>query len=189
MRGEAEQAIVMYPGALRVRYRWAGSGRGPDVFALSEAGGTMDDYGPLLGPGYERLCRAEIRVEHPVGAWAARLASTIFDAPSGWAWDTAGLLVVGYGFITYAFAVRTGELRWTHRARSPLVAVLGSPRLQHVLAQTEVETFAIEEDGEVRWRAAHSDVVAAAELVGGRLVLTSYDGQRLALDAVTGQPA
>ncbi len=185
---EPGHAIATYPGGLRVSYRWAGSGQGPAVFALSETGGPVVDHGPMLGPDFERLCRAEVRVEHPGGAWAVRLASPIFDEPSGWAWDTAGLLVVGYGFVTYAFDARHGDLRWSHRARSPMVAVLGSTRLPHVLAQTEVETFALEEDGEVRWRAAHSDVVASAQLVGSSLVLTSYGGQVMALDAASGEP-
>ncbi len=43
--------------------------------------------------------------------------------------------------------------------------------------------------GQVVWRAAHSDVVAGAEMVGGRLVLTSVDGQVRALDPATGQAA
>jgi len=54
-------------------------------------------------------------------------------------------------------------------------------------AQAEVETFALEPDGQVRWRAAHSDVVAAAELLAGRLLLASYGGQVAALDAETGR--
>ena len=46
---------------------------------------------------------------------------------------------------------------------------------------------AIEPDGTVAWRVAHSDVVTAVELVGGRLVLTSFAGQVSALDPVTGR--
>lgn len=102
-------------------------------------------------------------------------------------WDDPGLLVIAYGFITYGFVARTGELRWSHRSRSPIVAVLGSSRLGHVITQTEVETFALDETGEVRWRVSHSDVVAAATLVGGQLVLESYGGQRVGLDPVTGR--
>ena len=67
-----------------------------------------------------------------------------------------------------------------------MLAVLGSSRLAHVLVQAEIETFAIEPDGEVAWRVAHSDVVTEAELVGGRLVLTSFDGQVRAIDPATG---
>ena len=67
--------------------------------------------------------------------------------------------------------------------------MLGSSRLAHVIVQAEVETFAIEADGEVAWRVAHSDVVTAVELVGGRLVLTSFDGQVRALDPRTGRSA
>lgn len=89
----------------------------------------------------------------------------------------------------YGFDARAGTLRWHHRSGTPLVAVLGSSRLEHVLLQSEVETFAIDATGEVVWRAAHSDVVAGAELVGGRLVLTSVDGQVRALDPATGQAA
>jgi hypothetical protein len=36
---------------------------------------------------------------------------------------------------------------------------------------------------------AHSDVVTAAELIGGRLVLTGFDGQVNALDPATGRSA
>jgi outer membrane protein assembly factor BamB len=186
---EARQAVVSYPGGIRVRYRWAGSGRGAAVFALSEAGGPLHEYGERISPSFERLCRAELRVESPGGAWAARLASPIFDAPTGTAWDVPGLLVVAYGFATYGLDARTGQLCWLHRSGSPLVAVLGSSRLEHVLVQAEIETFALEANGDVRWRVAHSDVVAEAELVGGRLVLTSYDGLVRALDPATGLAA
>ncbi len=187
MTAEAEQAIVSYPGGIRARYRWAGSGSGEIVFALSEAGGDLFDYGEQAGPDFERLCRAELRVESPAGTWAARFASHIFDAPAGLAWDTAGLLVVKYGFRTYGLEARSGVLRWAHRSGSPIVSVLGSSRLDHVIVQAEIETFALEADGEVRWRVGHSDVVAAAELIGGRLVLTSYGGLVSALDPATGR--
>jgi outer membrane protein assembly factor BamB len=184
---EARQDIVAFPGGIRARFRWAGSGQGEAVFVLSEAGGTLHDYGARVSASFERLCRAELRVESPGGTWAARLASPIFDAPAGLAWDTAGLLVVAYGFVTYGLEARTGELRWLHRSGSPLVAVLGSSRLDHVILQAEIETFAVEADGAVRWRVAHSDVVAGAELVGGRLVLSSYSGLIRALDPETGR--
>ena len=186
MTVEARQEIVTYPGGLRARYRWAGTGQGDAVFALSEAGGTLHELGERISPSFDRLCRAELRIEGPGGTWAARMASPIFDRPAGVAWDTTGILVVKYGFATYALDARTGELRWFHRSGSPLVAVLGSSRLQHVIVQAEVETFALEADGAVRWRVAHSDVVAEAELVGGRLVLTSYGGLLSVLDPATG---
>src|SRR4029078_6037867 len=101
----------------------------------------------------------------------------------------AGLLVVKYGFHTFGLDAATGELRWEHRSASPVIAVLGSSRLPHVLVQTEIETFAIEADGTVAWRVAHSDVVTAVELVGGRLVLTGFDGQVTGLDPATGRSA
>jgi outer membrane protein assembly factor BamB len=187
MTAEPRQAVAAYPGGIRVRSRWAGTGGGDAVFALSEAGGELYEYGDRAGAAFERLCRAELRIEGPAGAWAARLASPIFDEPACLVWDTEGLLVVKYGFVTYGLGARSGELRWSHRSGSPVLAVLGSSRLPHVLVQAEVETFALEPDGEVRWRVAHSDVVAEAELIGGRLVLASYAGLISALDPVSGR--
>ena len=81
---------------------------------------------------------------------------------------------------------RPATPRWEHRSATPIVALLGSPRLAHVIVQSEIETFAIEPDGTVAWRVAHSDVVTAADLLGGRLVLTGFDGQVTALDPATG---
>lgn len=181
-------ATIGYPGGLRARWRWAGSGQGPAVFALSEAGGSLEDLGPLVSADFEALCRAELRIEGPAGPWTVRLASTIHDEPAGLVWDDAGLFVVKYGFHTYAFESRTGSLRWSHRSASPLLAILGTPRLAHLIAQAEIETFALEADGTVGWRIAHSDVVAEAALIGGRLVLTSFTGDVTAIDPATGRP-
>jgi outer membrane protein assembly factor BamB len=180
---------VTYPGGLRGRWRWAGSGQGDAVFALTEAGGTLEDLGPTVSRDFEQLCRAELRIDGPAGAWTIRLASTISDDPEALVWDDAGLLVVKYGFHTYGLEARTGAVRWTHRSASPVLAVLGSPRLAHVVVQAEIETFAIEADGTVAWRIAHSDVVSEVALVGGRLVLTSYAGQVSAVDPATGRLA
>jgi len=189
MTTEVHHAVVAYPGAIRVSFRWAGSGSAPAVFALTETGGPLVDLGELVGSDPDRRCRAEMRVETPAGPWTVRLASTISDDPAGLLWDTEGLLVIGYGFHVYGFESRTGALRWSHRSASPVVAVMASPRLPHVLVQAEIETFALEGSGEVGWRVAHSDVVAEAELVGGRLVLTSFAGQVRALDPLTGRDA
>jgi hypothetical protein len=186
---EPRNATVTYPGGLRARWRWAGSGQGAAVFAISEAGGTLVDLGPRVSADPDALCRAELRLEGPRGAWTARFASTIHDEPRGLYWDTVGLLVVGYGFHTFGLDAATGEACWDHRSATPIVALLGSPRLAHVIVQAEIETFALETDGTVAWRVAHSDVVTAAELVGGRLVLTGFDGQLNALDPVTGRSA
>lgn len=182
-------ATVGYPGGLRARWRWAGSGQGAAVFALSEAGGTLEDLGPLVSPDFDQLCRAELRIDGPGGTWTVRLASAIHDEPAGLVWDDAGLFVVKYGFHTYGFESRTGALRWSHRSASPLIAVFGSPRLAHLLVQSEIETFALEPDGTVGWRIAHSDVVSDASMVGGRLVLTSYTGLVTAIDPATGRSA
>ena len=180
---------MTYPGGLRARWRWAGSGESAAVFALSEAGGALHEHGPVAGSGYEALCRAELRLEGPRGAWTGRFAATIYDEPRALHWDTEGLLVVTYGFHTYGLEVGSGEARWTHRSATPIVALIGSSRLPHVIVQAEIETFAIEADGTVGWRVAHSDVVTAAELVGGRLVLTSFGGEVTSLDTRTGRPA
>jgi hypothetical protein len=184
---EVRHRVVAFPGGLRASFRWAGSGQGAAVFALTEAGGPLTDLGELSGPDPDRRCRAELRAETPSGPWTVRLASTISDEPTGLLWDTEGLLLVTYGFHCYALAARTGELRWSHRSASPIVAVLGSPRLPHTILQAEIETFALEPSGEVGWRVAHSDVVAAAEIVGGQLILTSFAGLVRALDPLTGR--
>jgi hypothetical protein len=159
------------------------------VFALTEAGGTLVDLGPEVSSDPDALCRAEIRVESPAATWTIRLASTIYDEPAGHLWDMAGLLVVKFGFHTWAFDARTGGRRWAHRSPAPILAILGSARLEHVIVQSELETFAIEADGTVAWRVAHSDVVVEVALVGGRLVLTSYGGASSVLDPSTGRSA
>ena len=189
MTAEPRNATIAYPGGLRARWRWGGSGSGPAVFALSEADGDLIDLGPLVAPDPEELCRAELHIEGPRGVWTARFASLIHDEPRALHWDSTGLLVVAYGFHTYGLDVASGAPRWNHRSATPLIALLGSPRLAHVVVQSELETFAIEPDGTVAWRIAHSDVVTAADLLGGRLVLTGFDGQVNALDPATGRGA
>ncbi len=187
MAPEVRHRVVAFPGGLRASFRWAGSGHGAAVFALTEAGGPLTDLGDVSGRDPDLRCRAELRVETPAGPWTVRLASTISDEPAGLLWDSEGLLLVTYGFHCYALAARTGELRWSHRSASPIVALVGSPRLPHAILQAEIETFALEPSGEVAWRVAHSDVVAGAELVGGQLVLTSFAGQVRAIDPLTGR--
>ncbi len=187
MTAEPGNSTIAYPGGLRARWRWGGSGSGPAVFALSEVGGSLLDLGSHVAEDPESLCRAELRLEGPRGAWTARFASLIHDEPRALHWDSNGLLVVAYGFHTFALDVETGELRWEHRSATPILALFASPRLAHVLVQSELETFAIDLDGTVAWRVAHSDVVTAAELVGGRLVLTGFGGQVSAIDPSTGR--
>lgn len=184
---EPRNATITYPGGLRARWRWGGSGQSAAVFALSEAGGTLIDLGPRVSADPDALCRAELRLDSPRGAWTARFASTIHDEPRATYWDTVGLLVVSYGFHTFGLDATTGEARWEHRSATPLIGLFGSPRLDHVVVQSELETFSIESDGTVAWRIAHTDVVTAAEFIGGRLVLTSFDGQVNAVDPVTGR--
>lgn len=188
MSAEIQRAVVQYPGGLAARYRWAGSGQADAVFALSEAGGSLIDVGPMATEAPDRACRAELRVEGPLGAWTVRLASPVFDEPQGLLWDEPGLLVVKYGFVAYALAGRTGELRWHIACGTPIVAILGSSRLDHVLVQGEVETIAVRADGSVAWRAAHDEVVTEAEMVGGRLVIVGFDGRARVLDPVSGRP-
>ena len=181
------RSTVGYPGGLSARYRWGGSGSAADVFALSESGGELTDHVELAGGDPVRMCRAEMRVEGPLGTWTARFASPVFDEPTGLVWDTEAQLVVKYGFRVYGLASRTGELVWSHLSGTPVVALLGSPRLDHVIVQSEVETVAFLPDGGVRWRMAHSDVIAGAELTGGVLTLQTYGGEIVGLDPVSGQ--
>ncbi len=130
-RPPAQRQSVQYPGGLAARYRWGGTGSAAEVFAITEAGGRLTDHGPLEGAAPDRLCRAELHVEGPLGAWTARFASLIYDEPEGALWDTNGLLLVKYGFRMYALGSRTGELAWSHRSGTPVVAVLCSPSFEH----------------------------------------------------------
>ncbi|TME09699.1 MAG: hypothetical protein E6I65_10945 [Chloroflexi bacterium] len=187
MTAEPRDATVAYPGGLRARWRWAGSGEGAAVFALSEVGGELLDLGPEVSDEPDALCRAELRVDGPAGAWTVRFASAINDEPAAQLWDTAAQLVVKYGFHGYGLDARTGARRWVHRSATPLLAVFASSRLRHVILQGELETFAIEPDGTVAWRIAHSDVVTDASMIGGRLVLTGYGGGVNAVDPATGR--
>ena len=186
---DPHDATLTYPGGLRARWRWAGTAQAAAVFALSEAGGTLVDLGSIVAEDPDTRCRAELRIDGPGGSWSARFASTLNDTPDAVLWDTAGLLIIKYGFHAYGLDARTGTLAWSHRSATPILAVLASSRLRHVVVQSELETFALDPDGTVAWRIAHSDVVTAAELVGGRLVLTSYSGLLNALDPATGRSA
>ena len=75
-RREPRNRTETYPGGLRARWRWGGSGQAAAVFALSEAGGALLDLGPSVSDDPDALCRAELRLEGPRGAWTARFAST-----------------------------------------------------------------------------------------------------------------
>ena len=159
------------------------------MFAISESVGNLTDHGPLAGAEPDRMCRLELRVESPSGGWTARFASPIYDDPSGALWDEASLLLVAYGFVLYALEPRSGSLAWSYQSGSPIVAILASSRLDHVLLQTEIETIALRPTGEVAWRAAHGDVIVEAALIAGRLDLTTYAGAHVYLDAASGRAA
>lgn len=165
---EPHTSEVRYPGGLRARYEW---------------------IGPREGDGAERsgrLCRAWLAVEGPAGSWSAAFDSSIFDEPQGLYWDTPGLLAIKFGFGVHAFDGRSGEERWVHDSPTPIICVLGSPRLPHLLVQSELETVALGEDGQIVWRVAHSDVVVEAALIGRRLVLTGYGGPFPPMDPLSG---
>ena len=183
---EVHRARVQYPGGLAARYRWAGSGQSALVFSVSEVGGRLHDLGSLVAAEPDRLCRAELRIEGPLGTWSARFASLVYDEPAGALWDTPGLLLVKYGFHVYALGSRSGELVWSRACSTPVIAVITSPRLDHALLQTELETLAVRTDGEVAWRAGHADVIVAARLVAGSLLLDTYGGQQVVLDSRSG---
>jgi hypothetical protein len=189
MSPEPRDATVSYPGGLRARWRWGGSGQASAVFALSEVGGNLVDLGTEVSAAPDELCRAELRIDGPAGGWTVRLASTINDEPAAQLWDTAGQLVVKYGFHCFGLDARSGTRRWSHRSATPVLAIFASSRLRHVLIQAELETFAVEADGSVAWRIAHSDVVTEAAIVGGRLILTAYGGGVNAIDPETGRGA
>ncbi|MBA3852297.1 MAG: hypothetical protein H0X59_08030, partial [Chloroflexi bacterium] len=66
---------MQYPGGLRARYRWVGSGGAESLDAVSESSGPITDHGHLVSSEPDRLCRAELRIEGPSGDWTARFAS------------------------------------------------------------------------------------------------------------------
>lgn len=189
MAAEPRDATISYPGGLRARWRWGGTGQAREVFALSESGGSLVDLGAEVSETPDELCRAELRIDGPGGAWSVRLASKINDEPVAQLWDTAGQLVVKYGFHTFGLDSRTGARQWSHHSATPILSIFTSSRLRHVVIQSELETFAVEADGIVAWRIAHSDVVTEASMVGGRLVLTAYGGGVNALDPANGRSA
>ena len=186
---EVARLTVQYPGGFIARYRWVGTGHADDLFGVSESSGRLADHGSRIDPRPDRLCRAELRVEGPGGEWTARFASVIYDEPQGVFWDTYSLLLVKYGFVLYGLDARSGALSWSHASGTPTLAVLASARLDHVVLQTELETLALRSDGAVAWRAAHSEVIIDAQLIAGRLDLTTYTGAHLYLDAGTGRAA
>ena len=103
----------------------------------------------------------------------------IHDEPRATYWDTAGSARRRVRLPHVRARLRPGEPAWDHRSATPIIGLFGSPRLDHVVVQAELETFAIESDGTVAWRVAHTDVVTAAEFIGGRLVLTvRWPGER-----------
>lgn len=130
-----------------------------------------------------------MRVEGPGGTWTARFASRISDEPQAVLWDTAGLMLVTFGFHLYGLEARSGALRWTFASPVPLITALVSSRWPHAIAQSELETTALEADGSVVWRVRLQDVAVEAALVGGRLVLTGLGGSLLTLDPLSGHSA
>ena len=101
-----------------------------DVFALSEVGGSLVDLGPTSPPTRMHCAGPSCGSRVRAGAWTVRFASLISDEPRALHWDTAGLLVVAYGFHTYGLETATGDARWNHRSATPILALLGSPRLR-----------------------------------------------------------
>ena len=142
----------------------AAADRAPAVFALSEAGGALVDLSPVAAGsraavprraaprGPARRVVGALRVAHPRRAARAPLGHRrrCWSSPTG--------------STPTASRSRRARPRWDHRSATPIIALLGSPRLAHVIVQSELETFAIEPDGTVAWRVAHSDVVTAADL-------------------------
>ena len=186
---EPRNATITYPGGLRARWRWGGSGSAPEVFALSEAGGELIDLGPRVAADPTR-CAAPSCVSRdragPGRPGSPRSSTTSRGRSTGTAPACSSSPT---GSTPTASRRRPATARWEHRSATPILALLGSPRLAHVMVQAEIETFAIEPDGSVAWRVAHSEVVTAAELIGGRLVLTGFGGQVTSLDPATGRSA
>jgi hypothetical protein len=189
MAGEPHNATVTYPGGLRARWRWAGSGQGGGGLRVDRGRGLAARLGTRVSTDPDALCRAEIRLEGPRGRVDRTLRIDDLRRAGRARLGYRRLLVVKYGFHTFGLDAAAGRASLGAPSAVAGDRPLGSSRLPHVLVQTEIETFAIEADGTVAWRVAHSDVVTAAELVGGRLVLTSFDGLVVALDPELGATA
>ena len=52
---EPRNATIAYPGGLRARWRWGGSGSAAQVFALTEAGGSLVDFGSIVSADPDAL--------------------------------------------------------------------------------------------------------------------------------------
>ena len=188
--GEPRHTVIAFPGGLRASLRWAGSGRAAEVFALTEAGGPLVDLGELAGPDPDERCRAEIR---------RRDAGRAVDGPARLDDQRrAGGPAVGLrGPARHQVRVPRLRVRRADRragagatgARRRCSSSSARPGCRTSSPRPRSRPSRSRRDGEVAWRVAHSDVVTEAELVGGRLVLTSFDGQVRAIDPLTGRSA
>ena len=122
---EPRNATVTYPGGLRARWRWGGSGPAPAVFALTEAGGSLIDLGPRSRP-IPMPCAGRSsgsRDRAAPGRSGSRRSSTTTrvrctgTAPGSWSSPT--------GSTPTASRPRPASARWDHRSASPIVALLG----------------------------------------------------------------
>ena len=77
MSTEPRHAVVGYPGGLRASWRWAGSGDGAKVFALTEAGGPLVDLG--LGGVRRPGCAVPGRVAGGIAGRAVDRAPRVDD--------------------------------------------------------------------------------------------------------------
>ena len=137
------------------------------------------------------LCRAELRLEGPRGAWTVRFASLIHDDPRGAALGHARACWSSrYGFHTYALETRDRRrcagTTARRRRSSPCSARRGSPTSS---SSPRSRRSRSSRTGRSPGGSPTPTSSTAAELVGGRLVLTSFDGQVTALDPATGRPA
>ena len=168
----------------------AAAARRPRSSPCPRRAASSIDLGPTVAADPDALCRAELRLEGPRGAWTARFASLIHDEPRALHWDSAGLLVVAYGFHT--LRPRDGDRRRRagsiarRRRSSPCSVRRVSPTSS---SRPRSRRSPSSPTGSVAWRVAHSEVVTAADLLGGRLVLTGFDGQVTSLDPATGRSA
>ena len=185
---EPRQAVVSYPGGLRVRYRWAGSGQGAAVFALTRGRRPAPRLRRSHGPDLERLCRAELRGRRarpaPGPPGSRRRSST---SRAGLPGTSPGCSSSSTGSSAYGLAARTGELRWLHRSR---LAAGGRPRLvaprprpgpgrdRDVRPRGERRRSAGASPTPTSWPRPSSSAAAC--------VLTSYGGLVRALDPATG---
>ena len=128
----------------------------PRITAMSEVGGTLTDHGSLVSADPDRLCRAELRVEGPLGALdgAVRVGHQRRTRPACCG-TPRGCCSCATASGSTPSRAAPATCAGAATAARPWSRSLGSSRLDHVIVQSEIETVALDGAGSVVWRLAH----------------------------------